>query len=121
MTAELATEKTSEQKQPPLNNNDWQQVTRQSEAADVGLRFANPIHSLLLQTIKKLALLVRQIGWSHNMVVVERCSDPLEREFYIYMIRKYSERELERALIAKIEDFLRSMGTLAVLLEDIEQ
>lgn len=115
----------------------------------------------------KLAQLVREIGWSHNLIIMERCSDPLEREFYIRMTRKFgwsknvlvhqvenqsyeksllsqtnfeqtlpleahaqaklavkdeftfdflelgdkhSERELERALIAKIEDFLRSMG-----------
>ncbi|GAB6909385.1 hypothetical protein JCM12296A_52290 [Desulfosarcina cetonica] len=119
------------------------------------------------QGVEKLALLVREIGWSHNIVIMERCSDPLEREFYIRMTRKFgwsknvlvhqidnqsyeksllgqtnfdqalapefraqaklavkdeytfdflelgeehSERELERALIARIEDFLRAMG-----------
>lgn len=116
---------------------------------------------------EKLAPLVRQIGWSHNIVIMERCSDPLEREFYLRMTRKFgwsknvlihhienqsyeksllgqtnfdktlssqlraqaklavrdeytfdflelgekhSERELERALIGRIEDFLRAMG-----------
>jgi predicted nuclease of restriction endonuclease-like (RecB) superfamily len=111
--------------------------------------------------------LVAQIGWTHNLVILQRCKDPLEREFYIRMTRKFgwtknvlihqidnqsyektllgqtnfdqaltpelraqaklavkdeytfdflelgeehSERELERALIARIEDFLRSMG-----------
>ena len=120
------------------------------------------------QGIQKLAPLVREIGWSHNIVIMERCSDPLEREFYIRMTRKYGwsknvlihqidnqsyeksllgqtnfdraltpklraraklavkdeytfdflelgeehgERELERALIARIEDFLRAMGS----------
>ncbi|WP_085595214.1 YhcG family protein [Thalassospira sp. MCCC 1A01428] len=119
------------------------------------------------QDAEKLAPLVREIGWSHNIVILERCSDPLEREFYIRMTRKFgwsrnvlvhqienqtyeksllgqtnfdkaltpelraqanlavkdeyifdflelgeehSELELERALIAKIEDFLRAMG-----------
>ncbi|QQG65691.1 PDDEXK nuclease domain-containing protein [Desulfobulbus oligotrophicus] len=119
------------------------------------------------QGVEKLALLVREIGWSHNIVIMERCSDPLEREFYIRMTRKFgwsknvlihqignqsyeksllgqtnfdqaltpklraqaklavkdeytfdflelgeehSERELERALIVRIEDFLRAMG-----------
>lgn len=119
------------------------------------------------QGIQKLAPLVREIGWSHNIVIMERCSDSLEREFYIRMTRKlgwsknvlahqidnqsyeksllgqtnfdqaltpelrvqaklavkdeytfdflemgeeHSERELERALIARIEDFLRAMG-----------
>jgi predicted nuclease of restriction endonuclease-like (RecB) superfamily len=119
------------------------------------------------QGLEKLAPLVREIGWSHNIAIMERCSDPLEREFYIRMTRKFgwsknvlihqidnqsyeksllgqtnfdqaltpelraqaklavkdeytfdflelgeehSERELERALIGRIEDFLRTMG-----------
>lgn len=119
------------------------------------------------QGIEKLAQLVREISWSHNIVILERCSDPLEREFYIRMTRKFgwsknvlihqienqsyeksmlgqtnfdqaltpelraqaklavkdeytfdflelgqehSERELERGLIARIEEFLRAMG-----------
>jgi len=116
---------------------------------------------------EKLAPLVREIGWSHNLAILERCKDPLEREFYIRTTRKFgwsknvlihqidnqsyeksllgqtnfdqaltpelrtqaklavkdeytfdflelgeehSERELERALIGKIEHFLRTMG-----------
>jgi predicted nuclease of restriction endonuclease-like (RecB) superfamily len=116
---------------------------------------------------EKLAPLVREIGWSHNLVIVEQCKDPLEREFYIRMTRKFgwsksvlihqienqsyeksllgqtnfdraltpklraqaklavkdeytfdflelgeehSERELERALLTRIENFLRAMG-----------
>ncbi len=116
---------------------------------------------------EKLAPLVREIGWSHNLVILERCSDALQREFYLRMTRKFgwsknvlihqisnqsyeksllgqtnfdkalpaelraqaklaikdeytfdflelgdehSERELERALIWKIEDFLRTLG-----------
>src|SRR3990172_6981384 len=115
----------------------------------------------------KLAPLVREISWSHNLAIMERCEDPLEREFYIRMTRKFgwsrnvlihqienqsyektllgqtnfakaltpalraqarlavkdeytfdflelgeqhSERELESALIARIEHFLRAMG-----------
>jgi predicted nuclease of restriction endonuclease-like (RecB) superfamily len=115
----------------------------------------------------KLAPLVREIGWSHNLVILERCEESLEREFYLRATRKFgwsknvlahqidnqsyeksllgqtnfdkaltpalraqaklalkdeyafdflelgeehSERELERALIARIEDFLRTMG-----------
>jgi predicted nuclease of restriction endonuclease-like (RecB) superfamily len=117
--------------------------------------------------LEKLAPLVREIGWSHNLAILERCKDPLEREFYLRMTRKlgwsknvlihqidnqsyeksllgqtnfdqaltpelraqaklavkdeytfdflelgeeHGERELERALIARIEDFLRAMG-----------
>lgn len=121
------------------------------------------------QKLEKLAPLVRDISWSHNIVIMERCASPLEREFYLRMTRKFgwsknvlihqiasqsyeksllgqtnfdqaltsdlraqaklavkdeytfdflelaeqhSERELERALIGRIEDFLRAMGGL---------
>jgi len=116
---------------------------------------------------EKLQPLVGEIAWAHNLVVLQRCKDPLEREFYIRMTRKFgwsksvlihqidnqsyeksllgqtnfdqvltpelraqaklavkdeytfdflelgeehSERELERALIARVEHFLRAMG-----------
>lgn len=36
-----------------------------------------------------LAPLVREIGWSHNLVILEKCKDYLEREFYIRMTAKY--------------------------------
>lgn len=119
------------------------------------------------QANEKLAPLVREIAWSHNLVIMERCSDPLEREFYLRMARKFgwsknvlvhqvenqtyeksmigqtnfdktltpeiqaqaklavqdefsfdflelaekhSERQLERALLGRVEDFLRAMG-----------
>ena len=116
---------------------------------------------------EKLQPLVGEISWSHNLVIVSRCKDLLEREFYLRMTRKFgwtrsvlvhqienqsyektllgqtnfdkaltpelraqaklavrdeytfdflelgeahSERELERALIGRVEDFLRAMG-----------
>ena len=116
---------------------------------------------------EKLAPMVREIGWTHNLMVLEKCKDPLEREFYVRMARKFgwtkdvlanqidnqsyektllgqtnfdrtvparirsqaklavkdeytfdflelggehSERELERAIIGRIESFLRAMG-----------
>lgn len=119
--------------------------------------------------LPKLQPLVAMIGWTHNLIILQRCSDPLEREFYLRMTRKFgwsknvlvhqienqsyektllgqtnfdrtltpelraqaklavkdeyvfdflelgeehSERELERALIARVEDFLRAMGGL---------
>lgn len=122
---------------------------------------------LCYQDEKRVQPLVAQIGWTHNLVILQRCKDALEREFYIRMTRKFgwsknvlihqienqsyeksllgqtnfdqaltpelraqaklavkddytfdflelgedhSERELERALIARIEDFLRAMG-----------
>lgn len=115
----------------------------------------------------KVQPLVAQIGWTHNLVIFQRCKDPLEREFYIRMTRKFGwsknvlvhqienqtyeksllgqtnfdqtlnpeiraqaklavrdeytfdfleldeqhrERELEKALIGRVEDFLRAMG-----------
>lgn len=122
---------------------------------------------LLYREDQRVQPLVAQIGWTHNLVIFQRCKEPLEREFYIRMTRKFgwsknvlihqignqsyeksllgqtnfdqvltpelraqaklavkdeytfdflelseehSERELERALIARIEDFLRTMG-----------
>ena len=37
----------------------------------------------------KLAPLVREIGWAHNLIIMEKCKDDLEREFYIRMTRKF--------------------------------
>ncbi|MCK5373420.1 MAG: DUF1016 family protein [Candidatus Aenigmarchaeota archaeon] len=116
---------------------------------------------------QKLPPMVAEIGWTHNILIIERCKDDFEREFYIRMTRKFgwsknvltikiesrtyektmlnqtnfnetlpkeiknqaklavknkymfdflelgdehSERELERAAIAKIERFLLEMG-----------
>jgi len=118
---------------------------------------------------EKVQPMVAQIGWSHNLVILEKCKDDLQREFYIRMTRKFgwtknvlihqienqsyektllnqttfgrtvpadiqdqahlavkdeytfdflelasehSERELEKALISRIEHFLREMGGL---------
>ena len=115
----------------------------------------------------KLQPLVGEISWAKNLVIMGRCKDPLEREFYIRMTRKFGwtknvlihqienqsyeksflgqtnfdqaltpelraraqlavrdeytfdflalgdehdERELEKALITRVEDFLRAMG-----------
>jgi len=37
----------------------------------------------------KLAQLVRGIGWSHNISILEKCKDAQEREFYIRSCRKF--------------------------------
>lgn len=115
---------------------------------------------------EKLQPLVGEIAWSHNLAIMNKCKDSLEREFYIRMTRRlgwsrnvlihqiesqsykksllgqtsfdrtltpeiraqaklavkdaytfdflelgeaHSERELERSLITRIEDFLRGM------------
>ncbi len=122
---------------------------------------------------EKLAPLVREIGWSHNLIIMEKCKDDLEREFYLRMARKYgwtknvlihqvenqtyektllnqtnfeatlpaaikdqaklavrdeytfdfldlgeqfSERELERALLSRVDTFLRQMGGMFAFL-----
>ena len=119
--------------------------------------------------LPKVQPLVAQIAWSHNLVIMQRCKDPVEREFYIRTTRKFgwsknvlihqienqsyektllgqtnfnkaltpkpraqaklavkdeytfdflelgeqhAERELERALVGRIEHFLREMGGL---------
>jgi len=118
---------------------------------------------------EKLAPLVREISWSHNLVIMEKCDDNLEREFYIRMTKKsgwtksilihqienqsyekaltsktnfnktvpskirnqaklavkdeytfdflelgeeHDEKELERAILRKLERFLKEMGGL---------
>lgn len=37
---------------------------------------------------QNLAPMVREIGWSHNILILEKCMDNLEREFYIRMTRR---------------------------------
>lgn len=37
----------------------------------------------------KLAPLVREISWSHNVILMEKCKDLLEREFYMVLTKKY--------------------------------
>jgi predicted nuclease of restriction endonuclease-like (RecB) superfamily len=121
----------------------------------------------------KLTPMVAEIGWTHNLVILEKCKDELEREFYLRMTRRfgwtknvlihqienksyektlltqtnfdqtlteeirnqaklaikdeytfdflelgdaYSERQLERALIDRIEPFLREMGGMFAFL-----
>lgn len=116
---------------------------------------------------EKLSPLVREISWTHNVIILMNCKDDLKREFYIRWTRKfgwsknvlihqienkayektllnqtnfdktlpatlrdqaklavkdeytfdflelgdeYSERQLEQALLARIDRFLREMG-----------
>jgi predicted nuclease of restriction endonuclease-like (RecB) superfamily len=37
----------------------------------------------------KLQPLVGEISWSHNLLIMSKCKDNLEREFYIQMTKKY--------------------------------
>jgi len=38
---------------------------------------------------EKLPALLAEISWTHNVSILEKCKDALEREFYIRMSRKY--------------------------------
>ncbi len=116
---------------------------------------------------QKLSPLVREIGWTHNTIILMNCKDDLEREFYIRMTKaqgwsknvlihqienqtyrktllnqtnfaktlptesqaramlavkdeyifdflelgdEFSERQLETAILARVEPFLQQMG-----------
>lgn len=51
---------------------------------------------------KKLAPLVQEIGWSKNIIIMEKCNDNLEREFYIKMTKKFGWTK--NVLIHQIEN-----------------
>ncbi|MBC2698864.1 MAG: DUF1016 domain-containing protein [ANME-2 cluster archaeon] len=51
---------------------------------------------------EKLSPLVREIGWTHNHIILTKCKDYLEREFYIRMTRKFGWTK--NVLIHKIEN-----------------
>lgn len=36
-----------------------------------------------------LQSLIGEIGWTHNILIMNRCKDDLEREYYIRMVKKY--------------------------------
>ena len=56
---------------------------------------------LTYQDSEKLASLVREISWSNNIVIMEKCKDELQREFYIQMTKRYGWTK--RVLINFIE------------------
>ena len=51
---------------------------------------------------EKLQPLVGEISWAKNLVIMSRCKDPLEREFYIRMTRKFGWSK--NVLIHQIEN-----------------
>ncbi|NJK74420.1 MAG: DUF1016 domain-containing protein [Richelia sp. CSU_2_1] len=57
---------------------------------------------LTYQANEKLTPLVAEIGWTHNIVILEKCKDDLEREFYIRMTRKFGWTK--NVLIHQIEN-----------------
>lgn len=50
----------------------------------------------------KLSTVLREISWSHNLVIFSRCKTAEEREFYLKLSKQesYSFRELERQISA---------------------
>jgi predicted nuclease of restriction endonuclease-like (RecB) superfamily len=53
---------------------------------------------------EKVAPLVRQLPWSHNLLIMSRCKRPEEREFYLQMARRdrWPRRELQRQLAGSL-------------------
>jgi predicted nuclease of restriction endonuclease-like (RecB) superfamily len=51
----------------------------------------------------KLQPLIGEIGWTHNLVIMGRCKDLLEREFYIRMTRKFDWSKNVLTLFRPIE------------------
>ena len=51
---------------------------------------------------EKLSPLVREIGWTHNVIILMNCKDSLEREFYIRTTRKFGWSK--NVLIHQIEN-----------------
>jgi len=52
--------------------------------------------------IPKLAPMVREISWTKNVIIMEKCKDDLEREFYITMTKKFGWTK--NVLIHQIEN-----------------
>lgn len=50
----------------------------------------------------KLSPVVREISWTHNMLIFSRCKNVEEREFYLKLVKQehYSKRELDRQISA---------------------
>jgi len=51
---------------------------------------------LLYEGNKKLAPLVREISWSKNIIIMEKCKKSSQREFYIKMTKNYKNIYLHR-------------------------
>lgn len=51
---------------------------------------------------ERLQPLVGEIAWAHNLAIMGKCKDPLEREFYIRMTRKFGWSK--NVLIHQIEN-----------------
>ena len=57
---------------------------------------------------EKLSPMVREIGWTHNLIILEKCKDDLQREFYIRMTRKFGwTKNVLHHHIAVLDDRVR--------------
>ena len=73
---------------------------------------------------EKLVQLVREIGWSHNLLIIERCKNNLEREYYIQMTRKnsWSRNTLSTSITNQsYEKFLISQHNFETKLQETRQ
>jgi len=78
-----------------------------------------------------LAPLVREIGWSHNLIIFEKCKDQHQRHFYLLMTKRYGwtknvlihqieKQSFEKTVIGQtnfeenLPENLRSQAILAV-------
>jgi predicted nuclease of restriction endonuclease-like (RecB) superfamily len=72
----------------------------------------------------KLTQLVTEIGWSHNLLVIERCNNNLEREYYIQMTRRngWSRNTLATSIANQsYEKFLLSQHNFETALPEARQ
>lgn len=70
----------------------------------------------------KLSPLVREISWTHNMLIFSRCKTLEEKEFYLERVKQenYSSRELDRQISASLfERTMISNSKLSAVLREI--
>jgi len=65
---------------------------------------------LTYESNPKLPPLVAEISWTHNYMILEKCKDNLEREFYIRMTRKFGWTK--NVLVIQIENQAYEMTLL---------
>ncbi len=73
--------------------------------------------------VEKLPPLVAEIGWSKNLVIMERCKDALEREFYLKVTAKHgwTKAVLQHQLDNKTyEKFLFSQSSFHQVLPEAQ-
>ena len=74
------------------------------------------------QSDAKLAPLVRELPWSHNLAIFSRCKTPEEREFYLQLSKRdaYTFRELDRQInTAQFERTMLSQQKLSTVLREL--